>query len=202
MDAALREAEFGNFALARETTAAALALARGRYVEGLAALSLARVGDAPRAKVLADDVAKRFPADTQLNAYWLPTVHAAVELTGGQPAKALNFLQSAQPYELATPSPFAIGTLYPVYVRGYAYLGLHRGDEAAAQFQRILDHPGIIQNSPLAALAHLGLARAQTMNGNTAAARTAYQDFLALWKDADPDIPILKQAKVEYAKLQ
>jgi ATP/maltotriose-dependent transcriptional regulator MalT len=183
-------------------TSAALALAPGRYVQALAALSLARAGDVGKAQVLADDVAKHFPADTQLNDYWLPSVRAAIEITRGQPAKALTLLQSTQSYELGIPSPFVLGTTYPVFLRGYAYLDLHQGDQAAAQFQKILDHRGIVQNSPLAVLAHISLARAQTMNGNTAAARTAYQDFLALWKDADPDIPILKQAKAEYAKLK
>jgi len=202
-DRALQDAEVGNFALGRQHAIAALGLSSGRYVQALAALAFARAGDLGRAELLGDDLTKRFPLDTQLNGYWLPTIRASIEIIRGQSAKALDSLQSAQPYELGEPSPFSpLGTLYPVYVRGYVYLSLRQAADAAAEFQKILDHPGIVQNWPIAPLARLGMARAWAMAGNASQARTAYQDFLTLWKDADPDIPILKQAKAEYAKLQ
>jgi predicted Zn-dependent protease len=153
---------------------------------------------------LADDLQKQFPLNTTLNNYWLPVVRAYIEIRGGHPAQALTFLQAAGPYDLAFPLPQYSegGTLYPPYVRGQAYLALHQGKEAATEFQKFVDHRAIVANSPLASLAHLGLARAQAVQGDAAKARSAYQDFFALWKDADPDIPILKEAKAEYAKLQ
>ena len=134
--------------------------------------------------------------------YWLPTVRAAIELQRHDAAKAIAILHAAVPYELADPPPFSTGTMYPVYLRGEAYLGAGNGGLAAAEFQKIFDHPGVIVNFPLSALSHLGLGRARALAGDTAGARTAYQDFFALWRDADPDIPILKEAKTEYAKLQ
>ena len=195
---ALREAEFGNSAESRGAAASAQQLApRGFYVRAIAALALARVGDAAQAQKIADDLAKNFPEDTGLNFYWLPTVHAILEVNRHNPSKALEFLRAAQPYEFGNAGP-----LYPVYYRGYAYLAAGQNEDAAKEFQKILDHRGIVVNSPFGALAHLGLARAYGMQGDTAKAKTAYQDFLTLWKDADSDIPILKQAKAEYAKLQ
>ena len=116
--------------------------------------------------------------------------------------KSLVFLEAAAPYELGEPPQFQLGTLYPAYIRGQAQLMAHNGAAAATEFQKFLDHRGIVLNFPLGALAHLGLARAYALSGDAAKARTAYQDFFALWKDADPDIPILKEAKAEYAKLQ
>ncbi|HJY86963.1 MAG TPA: hypothetical protein VKE24_09015, partial [Candidatus Acidoferrales bacterium] len=201
MNAALREAEFGNAARARDQAASALALASTRDVQILAALALARSGDTARAGKIADELAKRFPLNTMINGYWLPTIRAAIEINRGNPAKAIELLQAAAPYDLASPAPSG-GTLYPAYMRGQAYLVLRRGSEAAPEFQKFLDHLGIVQNYPLGALAHLGLARAYAMQGDPGKARAAYQDFFTLWKDADPDIPILQQAKAEYAKLK
>ena len=134
--------------------------------------------------------------------YWLPTLKAAIELGGSNATQAVVALEAALPYDLGGPSPFQLGTMYPAYLRGQAYLMAHKGNEAAAEFQKILDHRGLVVNFPTGALAHLGLARAYAMQGDTAKARATYNDFLALWKDADPDIPILNEAKAEYAKLQ
>jgi tetratricopeptide (TPR) repeat protein len=139
-----------------------------------------------------------------LNHYWLPVARAYIELRSGHPARALELLQEVTSYDLAFPLPqFSEGgTLYPPYVRGQAHLALHQGKEAAAEFQKFIDHRTVVINFPLASLARLGIARAYAIQGDTAKARAAYQDFLALWKDADPDIPILIAAKAEYAKLQ
>jgi eukaryotic-like serine/threonine-protein kinase len=202
VNAAVREAEFGNVAAAKRDVSAALALAPGRDVKVLAALALARVGDASQAKAMVEGLEKSDPLNTVLKLYWLPTLKAAIELNGGNSAQALESLEAAAPYELGEPPPTQEGTLYPAYMRGQAYLAAHNGTAAAAEFQKFLGHRGIVLNFPLGALAHLGLARAYALSGDTAKARTAYQDFLALWKDADPDIPILKEAKAEYAKLQ
>ena len=161
-------------------------------------------GDATQAKRLADDLSKRFPEDTIVQFNYLPTIHAAAALQGHNAGKATEALGAAAPYELGAPSLFPQFnfSLLPVYVRGEAYLAAHQGRAAAAEFQKIIDHPGIVLNQLIGALAHLQLGRAYAMQGDTAKARTAYQDFLTLWKDADPDIPILIQAKAEYAKLQ
>src|SRR5882724_481236 len=196
-EAALREALFGNAADARQRAAAALALSRGRDVQFYAALALAFAGDAARAQALADDLAKRFPEDTIVQFNYLPTIHAQLALSHNDSSKAIEALQAAAPYELGQG-----GGLYPVYVRGEAYLAAHQGSEAAAEFQKIFDQRGVVGNEPIGALAHLGLARAYSMPGSTAKARSAYRDFLALWKDADPDIPILLQARAEYSKLK
>jgi serine/threonine protein kinase len=204
MNSALREAEFGNLERARQALNAGLAIAQTRHVQTLAALTLACTGDLGRARALVDKLHKQFPLNTQLNLYWLPVVRAYTELRAGHPAQSLKLLEEATTYELGYPEPqFGEGgALYPIYVRGQAYLALHQGKEAAGEFQRFVDHRTIVVNSPLAALARLQLARAYAMQGDTAKAKVASQDFLALWKDADPDIPILKQAKAEYAKLQ
>ena len=204
MDAALRNAEFGNVALAREQTTSALATASTRDVSILAALALARIGDTDRAKRVADDLARWFPLNTVINRYWLPTIYASIEIQRGNPARAVELLQATSQYELGSPLPqFEVGgTLYPVYVRGQAYLLLHRGTEAVGEFHKFLDRRGIVVNCPLAALARLQLARAYLLAGDSKRARESYQEFFVLLKDADPDIPILKQAKAEYAKLQ
>jgi eukaryotic-like serine/threonine-protein kinase len=201
---ALREAEFGHFDQSRKDAAAASALASDRFTQVLGALVLARAGDSAQAQKIADNVAKEFPLDTVVHSYWLPTIRASLALNRHEPAKAIEMLQPAAHYELGLISVGYIGygSLYPVYVRGQAYLQLHQANEAAAEFQKFVDHRGIVFNFPLGALAHLGLARAYTLSGDTTKARTAYQDFFALWKDADPDIPILKEAKTEYTKLQ
>ena len=200
VDAALREAEFGNFGPAREKTGAAMALAPTRDIQTVAALAFARAGDPGRAQKMADELAKAAPMNTMLNSYWLPTIRASIEIDRGNPARAIELLQAASVYELGGPPPIS-GTLYPGYVRGQAYLLSRLGSDAAAEFQKFLDHRGVVLNFPLGALAHLGLARAYALQGDATKARDAYQEFFDLWKDADPDIPILKQAKAEYAKL-
>jgi len=199
---ALREAEFGNASQARQFASAALTLAPGRDVQLLAALALSRAGDSVTAQKFVDKLNSDFPLSTVLQHYWLPTVQAKIELAHGNAAKALEALRAARAYELGDPPQFQPGTLYPVYVRGQAYLRAGNGTAAVAEFQKFLDHRGIVLNFPLGALAHVGLARAYALAGDTAKAKAAYQDFFALWKDADPDIPILKEAKTEYAKLQ
>jgi hypothetical protein len=204
MNSALREAEFGNKARARQETASALATAGTQDVQTLAALAMARTGDAMEARRLADDLAHRFPLNTMINRYWLPAIDASIELSRNHAAKALERLQTATQYELGTPAPqFEVGgSLYPAYIRGQAYLSLHQGAAAAAEFQKFLDHRGIAVNSPLAVLARLQLGRAYVLARDKTKARHAYLEFLELWKDADPDIPMLKQAKLEYANLQ
>ena len=204
MNSALREAEFGNSARARQEIAAALATASTQDVQTLAALGLARTGDAGQARKIADDLARRFPLNTMINRYWLPTIDASIEIGRNNPAQALERLRAAEQYELGTPSPqFEVGgSLYPAYVRGQAYLSMHQGAEAAVEFQKFLDHRGVAVNSPLGAIARLQLGRSYALAGDKTKARHAYLEFLELWKDADSDIPILKQAKVEYAKLR
>jgi len=199
---ALREAEFGNFKEARGVAASAIQLSQGgRYVRGAAALSLAIAGNVAQAQEIADALAKEFPRDTFVNVYWLPAVRALIEINRHNPAKAVEMLRAIQGYDQGAPYP-SIAPMIIFYLRGYAYLAAGGNKEAAAEFQAILDRPGIVLNSPHSSLAHLGLGRALAASGEKEKARTAYQDFLALWKDADPDIPILKQAKAEYAKLQ
>jgi eukaryotic-like serine/threonine-protein kinase len=153
-----------------------------------------------RAQTLVDELNRQFPSETLLQKYWLPTVRGSLELARKNPARALEALQGVS-YELGDVG-FLVGNLYPVYVRGQAYLAARQGKEAAAEFQKLLDHRSIVLNSPLGALAHLGLARSYSLQGDTVNAQAAYQDFVTLWKDADPDIPILKQAKAEYATVQ
>jgi eukaryotic-like serine/threonine-protein kinase len=206
-DAALREALFRNPAEARQRAAAALTLATPRDVEyGIAlALALTETNKSSQAQVtkLMDDLAHRFPEDTVVQFNYLPTMKALVEINLGNPAKAIEIMEAARPYELGSPSNISMSlSLYPVYVRGLAYLSARQGTQAATEFQKILAHRGMVQTEPIGALAHLELGRAYNMSGDTAKAKTAYHDFLSLWKDADPDIPILKEAKAEYAKLQ
>jgi hypothetical protein len=169
------------------------------------ALALTDANKSSQAQVtkLMDDLAHRFPEDTVVQFNYLPTIRAMVQINLGNPAKAIEILESAAPYELGSPSNISMSlSMYPVYVRGLAYLLAKQGTEAAAEFQKISAHRGIVQTEPIGALAPLGLARAYVLQGDTAKAKAAYQDFLALWKDADADIPILKQAKAEYARLQ
>jgi eukaryotic-like serine/threonine-protein kinase len=199
---ALREAEFGNTTLARQDVAAALKISPGRDVKLLSSLALARSGETGQAKVLADELEKNYPSDTVLKVFWLPTVRAALDLNANNATQALESLEAPAPYELGEPQQFQLGTMYPVYVRGLAYLASHNGTAAAAQFQRIIDHPGVTVNFPTGVLAHLQLGRAYAMAGDGTKAKAAYQDFFNLWKDADPDIPVLKQARTEYTKLQ
>jgi tetratricopeptide (TPR) repeat protein len=199
----LREALFGNEGEARQSATLAMERSTGRDAQYGSTLALAYAGDDKRARALADDLGKRFPEDTVVLFNYLPTLRAKLALSRGSASEAIENLRNATPYELGqtTTSTYDWTALYPVYVRGEAYLAAHQGNEAAAEFQKILDHRGLVLNEPIGALSHLGLARAYAMQGDSAKAKGAYQDFLALWKDADLDIPILKQAKAEYAKL-
>ncbi len=200
---ALREVELGDLARARQLAAEVLELSSQPDVQVKAALALARAGDAARARKLADKLNHDRPLDTRMQNYSLPAIRAAIELEKNDGIQAIQILQVAAPYELGSPSAgiHFLGNLYPVYIRGLAYLQTGQGQLAAAEFQKVLDHRGIIGNFVFGALAHLQLGRAQAMMGNKEAARKSYQDFLALWKDADPDVPILRAAKAEYAKL-
>jgi tetratricopeptide (TPR) repeat protein/tRNA A-37 threonylcarbamoyl transferase component Bud32 len=203
-NAAIREALFGNADMARQNATVAVALAPGSHdAEAQAALAYALAGDTAHAQALADNLAERFPQDTAVQSIWLPTIRAQIETSRKNPARSIELLQAAVPYELGMLSVSAANScLYPVYVRAEAHLSAQQGSAAAAEFQKILDHRGLLWNCATGALARLGLGRAYAMQGDTAKARPAYQDFLGLWKDADPDIPILKEAKAEYAKLQ
>ena len=200
----VREALFGNADEARRLANLALGRSAGRDVQYAAALALSYAADDKRAQALTYDLGKKFPEDTVVQFNFLPTLWAKFALRKGNASEAVEDLRAATPYELGqtTGSTFGWTAMYPVYVRGEAYLAAHRGSEAAAEFQRILDHRGIVINGPIGALAHLGLARAYALQGDTAKAGAAYQDFITLWKEADPDIPILIAAKSEYAKLQ
>ena len=200
VNGALREAEFGNSDLARKEAAAALALDPGRDVQVVAALTDARAGDPAGADKLVRELEKNFGTNTVLKLYWLPTIEAAISLDHNDSAHALELLQAPAPYETGGPPPFQMSTLYPAFLRGEAYLAAHKGTEAAAQFQKIIDHPGMTLNFPLGALAHLGLGRARTLSGDMTGAKAAYQDFFTLWKNADADIPILKAAQSESSR--
>ncbi len=204
LNRAWRETEFGYFQPARQMAISATKQMPVRHVQAFAALVLARTGDNAEAQEIVDDLAHRYPADTQLNNYWLPSIRATIEINRKSPAKALTYLQSAAHAEVGLHEPFVeVAALFvPVYIRGQAYLLLRQGREAAAEFQKFSQYNGITANGPLAVLAHLQLARAYALQGDTSKAKAAYQDFLTLWKDADPDVPILKEAKAEYAKLQ
>jgi eukaryotic-like serine/threonine-protein kinase len=199
--AALREVESGNREQARAEANAALKLAPNRDVRAIAALALARAGDTAGAEKLAAELDKTFPLDTLVQRYLLPTIRAGVALERKNPTRAIELLKLASTIELGSPTPLTI-FLCPVYLRGEAYLMLHDGNRAAAEFQKFIDHRGLVGNFPWGSLARLGLARAYAMEGDAAKARAAYQDFLTLWIDADPDIPILRQAKAEFAKLK
>ena len=223
--AALREVESGNREQARAEANAALKLAPGRDVRAIAALALARAGDTAGAEKLAAELDKAFPLDTLVQRYWLPTIRAGVALERKDPNRAIELLKAASTIELSEPTHLTI-FLCPAYFRGEAYLMLHDGNRAAAEFQKFIDHRGVVMNFPWGALARLGLARAYALEVGVGAglvpvppgrghpqgvplqqdalakARAAYQDFLTLWKDADPDVPILKEAKAEYAKLK
>jgi eukaryotic-like serine/threonine-protein kinase len=204
MDEAVREAEFGNFSVARGDIAIARALTDSHDTEILSALALARIGQAPEAETLAADLQKRYPLDTLVNDYWVPVIRASVELGRHHPEQAIELLQPAAPYELASPVTWSGlgGPLYPAYLRGAAYILLRRGPEAAAEYQKMVDHAGFMLACPLGALARLGLARSYAVAGDSAKARIAYQNFFALWGHADPDIPILNEAKAEFANLR
>jgi serine/threonine protein kinase/Flp pilus assembly protein TadD len=196
-EAAVREALVGNMALAKQEAQAALALANSKDVEAMSAIGLGLTGDSAQAARLAGDLTKRFPEDTIVQFEYLPMIRAAIALPKGDASKSVEALAAAAPYDLG-----AVTGLHPVYLRGEAYLAAKQSAAAEVEFQRILDHPGVVGNDPIGALAHLGLGRAYALAGDDPKAKTAYQDFLALWKNADPDIPIFQQAKAEYAKIK
>jgi serine/threonine protein kinase/Tfp pilus assembly protein PilF len=198
--AALMETDYGNLDAGRKAATVALTMAPGETARILAALTFAELKVGPRAEALASELSWRRPDSTMLNNVWLPAIRAQMAISRDNPAQAIKLLQAAAPYELAQAPP--IPSLYLVYIRGQAYLRAKQAGEAQREFQKILDHRGLSGNSPIAVLARLGLARAYVLQGDSAKGHTAYQDFFALWKDADPDIPILRQAKAEYAKLQ
>lgn len=212
-NAALRTAAFGNAPEARQTAAKALKLApTSQGIEAETALAFAMAGDASQAESLAQDLGRRFPLDTQMQSLWLPAIRTQLAISGKDKAYIVNDPQSVSPIEYGEMRFTANPTcLYPTYIRGNAYLAAGRGKEAAAEFQKIIDHSGVVWNCWTGALAHLGVARANALQMTTSQgadadavrtrAQSAYNDFLTLWKDADPNIPILKQAKAEYAKL-
>ena len=196
---------YGIAPAAKQGAVAALELSRGRDVEYGAAFALALAGDFPRAQALARDLEKRFPEDTSVQFNYLPALRALFALNGRKPQVAIELLQVAAPYDYAVPAidfNAFFGGFYPVYLRGEAYLAVREHAKAAAEFQKILDHRGIVLADPVGAMARLQLGRAFALSGDKTKAEAAYQDFLTLWKDADPDIPILKQAKAEYARLR
>jgi predicted Zn-dependent protease len=201
---ALREALFGNSDEARQHAIVAMERSPGIDAQYGSALALAYAGDYGRAQALMDDLGKKFPEATIVQYNYLPTLRARLALNNGNASDALSSLRAAVPYELGqtTYSVNRWTSLYPILMRGEAYLAAHQGKEAAAEFQKILDHRGIVLNEPIGALARLQIGRAYAMQGDTAKAKAAYQDFLTLWKDADLDIPILTAAKAEYAKLK
>lgn len=204
-DVAVREALLGDEAEARARAAAALTLSTARDVLYGAALALAVTANArvqTQTEKLIDDLAKQFPEDTLVQFSYIPTIRAQLAFNRKEFSKAIDVLQAAAPYEFGSSTTALFPALIPIYLRGNAYLALGRGGEAVGEFQKILDHSGVVLNEPIAALAHLGLARGKAISGEKTKARSAYQDFLSLWKDADTDIPILKQAQTEYAKLQ
>jgi len=202
---AVWNAFFGDATAARQHAAAALQRSRGRDAQYAAAVALALAGDMTQAQPLAADLEKRYPEDTSVQSNYLPTLRALFSLHAGQPSQAIEQLQTARSYEFADPAinfRAYFGALYPVYVRGEAYLAAHRPADAAVEFQKILNHRGLLLADPMGARARLQLGRAFALAGDAAKAKAAYQDFLTLWKDADPEIPILRQAKAEYGKLQ
>jgi eukaryotic-like serine/threonine-protein kinase len=199
---AVREVEVGNASAARQAVARALALAPARDVKVLSALALARAGEYSQSKNIMAALKKSEPSNTFLKVYWFPVLEASMAIAQHAPDRAVIALEPALPYELGNPPPESAGTQHPAYLRGLAYLDEKNGTAAALEFQKLLDHPGIVQNFLLGSLAHLQMGRAYAISGDQTKAKIAYQDFFALWKDADPDIPILKEAKAEYTKLQ
>ena len=198
-EAALYEAEAGNKLQARDIASDAMAMSRGRDVELQVGLALARAGELPQAEKIAAKLEAEYPRNTMLQNFWLPTIRAAIELQKNNANKAVELLEQTTPYELGEGLG---GHMYPGYLRGEAYLQLGRGQEAAAEFQKVLDHRGIVLNFVIGSLARLQLGRALAMNGDTVAARRQYEAFLELWKTADTDTPILKTAQAEYKRLK
>jgi eukaryotic-like serine/threonine-protein kinase len=199
----LREAELGNATAARQIVERALTLSPGRDVKVMAALALARAGDTAQATTILEALKKSDPVNTILNVYWFPAIEGSIAMAQNAPDRAIIALEPALPYELGgQPNTGIVTLMYPPYVRGLAYLAQKNGPAAANEFRKFLDHPGIVQNFALGSLARLQLARAYNLSGNPAKAKATYEDFFSLWKDADADVPILKEAKAEYAKLQ
>jgi tetratricopeptide (TPR) repeat protein len=202
---AVWEAACGNAAESKRNAMAALGLSKGRDVEYAAGLALALSGDSSRSQPLADDLEKRFPEDTFVKFTYVPVLRAFAALEHGKPADSLERLQIALRYELAGNglnfNHLYLGGLHSAYVRGESFLATHRYPEAAAEFQKIPDHRGIVGADPIGALAHLQLGRAFALSGDKTRAKAAYEDFLALWKNADLDVPVLKSAKAEYQRL-
>jgi len=204
VSAAWRESLLGNPEEARSDVHKGLALApESRDTQILGALTLARAADVPQARSMEQRISQQYPAHTVVRSYWVPTIDAQIALSSNQPQTALEQLQKTANMEIALASAFSNSSCaYPNYLRGEAYLAAGQGSGAAAEFQKIIDRPGLVWNCVTGALAHLELGRAEAVAGDKAKARAAYQDFLTLWKDADPDIPILKEAKAEFARLQ
>jgi tetratricopeptide (TPR) repeat protein len=200
---ALREAELGNVAAARQTVTRALALAPGLNVKILSAVALARSGETSQSRTILEALKKSDATNTYLKVYWFPVTEASIAMAQRAPDRAIVALEPSLPYELGGLPPSGNGgTMYPAYIRGLAYLAQKNGPAATVEFKKLLDHPGIVQNFLLGSLARLQLARAYVISGDSAKAKAAYRDFLTLWKDADPDVPTLREAKAEYAKLQ
>jgi tetratricopeptide (TPR) repeat protein len=197
-NAALREAEVGNKVQARAIASDALEMSRGRDVELQIALALARAGQSAQAEQIAAKLDTEYPRSTMVQNYWLPTIRAAIELQNKNANKAIELLEETIPYELGEGLQ---GHMYPTYLRGEAYLMLGRGDQAAGEFQKILEHRGVVVNFVIGSLARLQLARAAAMSGDTASARKQYEDFLGLWKGADADLHVLSTAQTEYKRL-
>ncbi len=201
--ASMREGILGESAMAKQFAGQAMAWSSARDVQAMAATGLAFAGDAAKAESIAADLNKKYPQDTLVNTAWLPVIRGQIAVSHGDYDKALSILapDSTDDYGAVVAGGITPAML-PVYVRGLAYLGAKRGKEAAAEFEKFLTHRGVYVNQPNGAAARLGLARAYALEGDDAKARVAYQDFFALWKDADPDVPLLVQAKAEYAKLK
>jgi len=202
---AVWEAVYGNVVEGKASAMAAIELSKGRDVQYAAGLALAFSGDSSRSQEVADDLEKRFPEDTFAKFTYVPVLRALSALERGRPADSVERLQTALPYELAVNGlnfNWILGGLHSAYVRGQALMAARRYPEATAEFQKILDHRGIVSADPIGALAHVQLGRAFARSGDMTKAKAAYQDFLTLWKDADPEIPILRQAQAELARLQ
>jgi eukaryotic-like serine/threonine-protein kinase len=200
---ATREAIFGNSVEAERAASSALHLSRNRDVEYGAAFALAFTGDDKRTRGIIDDLEKRFPEDTYVKFTYVPTLRAILAENRGDHSQAIEQLEAETPYDLGITGTWFgfFGEMYPVYIRGLAYLSTRRGREAAAQFQKILDHPGVVGSDPIGAAARLQLARAYKAQEDTSKAKSAYQDFFALWKGADTNVPLLTKAKAEYASM-
>jgi tetratricopeptide (TPR) repeat protein len=197
--AALTEAEAGNVAQAVQLAEKGVNGTQYRAIQLILALAFARVGRTTRAHELADSINKAAPVDTLVQNYFLPAIRAAIQLHAENPAEAIKLLERTKQYDFAYPDSFR--DLYPAYIRGLAYLQIGEGSLARIEFEKLLDHPGFVGTNVIGALSHLQLARALKLSGDAAAARKSYEDFLSLWKNADPDIPIYQQAKSEYSQL-